>query len=241
MSRVVDGVHGHLQGRCLPAALSATPDHQASITGAVSLTRESRSAPSAPLFPHQPLGPLAATAPPSPASPGPRCPARGSYPSPTQLGHPAAIPSPSLPRACDRPQGPPPQANMNTEEQGQAVQEGLPRSSQHNPGPQLGCALDRVQKKAVTPGSPTLQTLPPSAAQASSETWPPAVQHLGVPCAQSAAACLTTMVCPCRCPGAEVENSSASSPMCSSTGNIGTQSIAWAQAHSPSGTSKGGS
>lgn len=71
---------------------------------------------------------------------------------------------------------------MNTDEQSQAAQEGLPWSSWHDPGSQLGCALDRVQKKAVTPGSPTLQTLPSSAAQASPETQPPAGQHLGVPC-----------------------------------------------------------
>lgn len=62
VSRVVDGVHGHLQGRRLPAVLSATARRHASIAGAISLTRESRSAPASsshisPWVPLQPLSP----------------------------------------------------------------------------------------------------------------------------------------------------------------------------------------
>lgn len=48
ISRVVDGVHSHLQGRRLPVVLSATLGCHASIAGAIPLTRENRSVPAPP-------------------------------------------------------------------------------------------------------------------------------------------------------------------------------------------------
>ena len=88
---------------------------------------------------------------------------------------------------------------------------GFPGAPGTTPGPSWA-----VHWKAVTPGSPTLQTLPLTAAQASTETRPPAGQHRGLPRAHSTAARLTAMACLRRCHGAEAENSSASSTMCCS-------------------------